>query len=51
MSLFQVASLTMIVTLLWHRCEWGFQEWIHEYLFINFWNGTYIVITGMEGNK
>ena len=44
----QVISLTLIVTLLWHRCEWGFQEWIHEYLFINFWNGTYVVITGKQ---
>ena len=35
-------------TLLWNRIEWGFQEWIHEVMFFNFWNGTYIVISGMQ---
>ena len=36
----------MICTLLWHRIEWGFQEWLHEITFFNFWNGSYIVISG-----
>lgn len=39
-------ALVMLIVLLWHRIEWGFDEWIHEVIFYNFWNGTYIVMSG-----
>jgi len=32
--------------LLWHRIEWGFEEWVHEVAFFNFWHGTYAVMAG-----
>jgi hypothetical protein len=38
----------MVVVLLWHRLEWGFEEWIHEVTFFNFWNGTYVIISGSK---
>ena len=40
-----IIGLTEAIVLLWHRGTWGFQEWIHEVTFYNFWNGTYIVIS------
>ena len=40
-----ILGLTEAIVLLWHRGTWGFQEWIHEVTFYNFWNGTYIVIS------
>ena len=42
----KVVGLASCCTLLWNRIEWGFQEWIHEAMFFNFWNGTYIVLSG-----
>ena len=38
----------MMIVLLWHRMTWGFSEWIHEVTFYNFWNGTYVVISGTD---
>ena len=45
-TILQVVGLTMTIVLLWHRFTWGFKEWIHEIFFFNFWNGTYVIITG-----
>merc|ERR1712223_456676 len=41
-----ILALTMTIVLLWHRLTWGFSEWYHKVNFYNFWNGTYIVISG-----
>ena len=47
-SLPKVSGLAIETTLLWHRCEWGFQEWIHEVTFFNFWHGHYVVMAGKK---
>ncbi len=36
----------MTGVLLWLRIDWGFEEWIHEATFYNFWNGVYFIISG-----
>eukprot|EP00096_Caligus_rogercresseyi_P016108 TRINITY_DN8655_c0_g1_i1.p1 TRINITY_DN8655_c0_g1~~TRINITY_DN8655_c0_g1_i1.p1 ORF type:complete len:377 (-),score=46.22 TRINITY_DN8655_c0_g1_i1:111-1241(-) len=41
-----IICLTIICVLIWLRLDWGFQEWIHEMAFSNFWNGTYVTFTG-----
>ena len=43
---FKLVGLGSCCVLLWNRIEWGFEEWIHEVMFFNFWNGTYIVLSG-----
>ena len=42
----KLVGLGSCCVLLWNRIEWGFEEWIHEVMFFNFWNGTYIVLSG-----
>jgi hypothetical protein len=44
----QFVGLTLEVTLLWHRIEWGFKEWIHEVTFFNFWHGHYVIMAGTK---
>jgi hypothetical protein len=42
-KIFGVSSLGV---LLWLRIDWGFEEWIHEVTYYNFWNGAYILMSG-----
>ena len=32
--------------LLWLRIDWGFEEWLHEAYFYNFWHGVYFLLSG-----
>ncbi|XP_040570127.1 uncharacterized protein [Lepeophtheirus salmonis] len=41
-----VICLIIISVMIWLRIDWGFQEWIHEMAFTNFWNGAYVLFTG-----
>lgn len=42
----QIESLVALALLLWLRIDWGFTEWINESAFYNFWNGTYVMMSG-----
>ena len=44
--MFQALGMSGFAFLLWVRIDWGFQEWIHETAFYNFWNGAYVLMSG-----
>lgn len=39
-------GLAITGVLVWLRIDWGFEEWIHEASFYNFWNGVYFMLSG-----
>ena len=48
---FQIFSVCAFGILLWLRIDWGFEEWLHEAYFYNFWHGVYFLLSGMMGAK
>ena len=45
---FQIFSVCAFGILLWVRIDWGFEEWLHEAYFYNFWHGVYFLLSGMS---
>ena len=42
----QIFSVCAFGILLWLRIDWGFEEWLHEAYFYNFWHGVYFLLSG-----
>ena len=48
---FQIFSVCAFGILLWLRIDWGFEEWLHEAYFYNFWHGVYFLLSGRTWAK